>query len=160
MAATGDADTYARMRDGFSNASTPQEKLRHLYALTEFDDEALLLATCEFVMTPAVKTQNAPYVLRSAMANRRHGHSAWAFVRDHWAEANERFPSNTIVRMVDAVKLLNTPDLVADAGAFFAEHPIEQGAKTLEQILELQRVNAALRERDGATFAAFLEPSS
>jgi len=160
VAATGDADTYARMRDGFSNASTPQEKLRHLYALTEFDDEALLLATCEFVMTPAVKTQNAPYVLRSAMANRRHGHSAWAFVRDHWAEANERFPSNTIVRMVDAVKLLNTPDLVADAGAFFAEHPIEQGAKTLEQILELQRVNAALRERDGATFAAFLEPSS
>jgi puromycin-sensitive aminopeptidase len=93
------------------------------------------------------------------MANRRHGHTAWAFVRDHWDEANERFPSNAIVRMVESVSLLNTPDLVADAEAFFAEHPIEQATKTLEQILELQRVNAALRERDGVTLATFLETS-
>jgi aminopeptidase N len=158
VATTGDADTYTRMRAGFSNASTPQEKLRHLYALTEFDDEELLLATCEFAMSPAVKTQNAPFVLRAAMANRRHGRSAWAFVRDHWEEANERFPSNAIVRMVESVSLLNTPELVADAEAFFAEHPIEQAGKTLAQILELQRVNAALRERNGATFAAYLQP--
>ena len=60
-------------------------------------------------MTPAVKTQNAPFVLRSAISNRRHGGAAWAFVRDHWDEANDRFPSNTIVRMADGVKLLNTP---------------------------------------------------
>ena len=53
----------------------PSERLRHLYTLTEFDDEALLLETCEFVMTPAVKTQNAPFVLRSAISNRRHGDS-------------------------------------------------------------------------------------
>ncbi len=159
VAATGGAETYALLRDGFSTASTPQEKLRHLYALTEFDDEALLLETCDFVMTKAVKTQNAPFVLRSAIANRTHGSAAWAFVRDHWDETNERFPSNTIVRMVDAVKLLNTPELVADAADFFADHPIEQGAKTLEQILERQRVGAALRERDGERFAAFLVSS-
>jgi puromycin-sensitive aminopeptidase len=157
VAATGGSDTYARMRDGFLTASTPQEKLRHLYALTEFDDEALLLETCEFVMTPAVKTQNAPFVLRSAIANRLHGAAAWAFVRDHWDEMNDRFPSSTIVRMVDAVKTLNTPELVADAATFFAAHPIEQGAKTLEQILERQRVNAELRGRDGAALASFLE---
>ncbi len=160
VAATGGAETYALLRDGFSTASTPQEKLRHLYALTEFGDEALLLETCEFVMTPAVRTQNAPFVLRSAIANRAHGGAAWAFVRDHWDETNERFPSNTIVRMVDSVKLLNTPELVADAAAFFADHPIEQGAKTLEQILERQRVGAALRERDGQQFAAFLVASN
>ncbi len=159
VAATGDADTYARMRDGFTTASTPQERLRHLYALSEFDDEALLLATCEFVMTSAVKTQNAPFVLRSAIANRRHGAAAWAYVRDHWDEANDRFPGNTIVRMVDTVKLLNTPALVDDAAAFFADHPIEQGAKTLEQILERQRVNASMRSRDGADFAEFLTES-
>ena len=98
--------------------------------------------------------------MRAAIANRRHGAAAWAFVRDHWDEANERFPSNTIVRMVDAVKLLNTPELVDDAAAFFAEHPIEQGAKTLEQILERQRVNATMRERNGSEFAEFLEESA
>ncbi len=43
VAATGDADTYRRLRDRFLTASTPQEQLRHLYALAEFDDEALVL---------------------------------------------------------------------------------------------------------------------
>ena len=42
-------------------------------------------------------------------ANRHHGPAAWAFVRSRWAEADERFPRNTIVRMVESVKLLDTP---------------------------------------------------
>jgi puromycin-sensitive aminopeptidase len=51
------------------------------------------------------------------------------------------------------VKFLNTPELVDDAASFFAEHPIEQASKTLDQILERQRVNAELRALQGAAFA-------
>ena len=40
--------------------------------------------------------------------------------------------------------------------AFFAEHPIQQAAKTLDQVLERQRVNAALRAREHDRFAAAL----
>jgi puromycin-sensitive aminopeptidase len=148
VAATGDAATYDLMRSRSQNATTPQEQLRHLYALAEFDDETLILATCEFAMSESVKTQNAPFLLRAAIANRRHGAAAWRFVRDHWDEANKRFPSNTIVRMVDSVKLLTTDELVEEAASFFAAHPIEQATKTLEQILERQRINAALRRRE------------
>ena len=148
VAATGDADTYAQMRSRFLAAATPQEQLRHLYALAEFDDEALVLSTCEFAMTSAVRTQNAPFLLRATIANRHHGPAAWAFVRDHWSEALDRFPSNTIVRMVDSIKFLATPELVDDTAAFFADHPIEQAAKTLEQLLERQRVNTQLRLRE------------
>ena len=39
---------------------------------------------------------------------------------------------------------------------FFAEHPIPQAAKTLDQVLERQRVNAALRERESARLASAL----
>jgi puromycin-sensitive aminopeptidase len=148
VAATGDADTYRQMRDRFLTAPTPQEQLRHLYALAEFDDEALVLSTCEFAFTSAVRTQNAPFLLRSAIANRHHGTAAWAFVRDHWAEALDRFPSNTVVRMVESIRLLSTPELVNDTTAFFAEHPIAQAAKTLDQLLERQQVNTRLRIRE------------
>jgi puromycin-sensitive aminopeptidase len=154
VAATGDAATYDRMRTRVETASTPQEQLRHLHALAEFDDEALILTTCEFAMSDSVKTQNAPFLLRAAIANRHHGAAAWRFVRDHWDEANERFPSNTIVRMVDSVKLLTTDELVEETASFFADHPIEQAAKTLEQILERQRVNAALRRREAQRSAS------
>ena len=156
IASTGDVDTYDQMLERFRSGATPQEQLRHLYALTEFDDEALLMRTCEFAMSDDVKTQNAPFVLAQAIGNRHHGAAAWAFVRDHWDEANERFPTNTIVRMVSGVRLLNTPGAVDDAQSFFATHPIAQAAKTLEQILERQRVNAALRTRDAERLAAEL----
>jgi puromycin-sensitive aminopeptidase len=147
VAATGDADTYEQMRERFLTGSTPQEQLRHLYALAEFDDEALVLATCEFAMSSEVRSQNAPFLLRAAIANRHHGPAAWAFVRDHWDQALDRFPSNTIVRMVGSITYLSTPELVDDTSSFFADHPIEQAAKTLEQVLERQRVNMRLRLR-------------
>ena len=55
---------------------------------------------------------------------------------------------DTIVRMVDPVKLLDRAEHLASVQGFFAEHEIPQGAKTLAQILERQRVNAAVRGRE------------
>jgi hypothetical protein len=40
--------------------------------------------------------------------------------------------------------------------SFFSEHPIPQAAKTLDQVLERQRVNAALREREEANLQSAL----
>ena len=149
VAANGDGDDYDQMLDGFKNASTPQDELRHLMALPDFDDAELVARTCELAMSGDVKSQNAPFLLRRAIGSRRHGRQAWEFVKEHWEEANDSFPDNTIVYMIDGVKLLTTPDDVADTAAFFADHPIEQSAATLRQVLERQRVNAALRTRDG-----------
>lgn len=156
VAATGTVADYERLQHGFLTASTPQEQLRQLYALTEFDDEALILRTCEFALTDNVKTQNAPFVLRMAMSNRRHGAAAWGFIKDNWEHANKEFPTNTISRMVDSVKLLTTPELVADVQMFFVEHPIPQAVKTLDQILERQGINAALLARDAASLHTHL----
>jgi puromycin-sensitive aminopeptidase len=156
VAGTGDVDDYDRMVASMRTAATPQEALRLLYALASFDDPDLVLRTCALAMSDEVKTQNAPFLLRSCIANRRHGPRAWEYVRSVWGEANDRFPSNTIVRMVDGVKMLNRRDQVADVQAFFAEHPIEQATKTLDQILERQRVNADLRERESDRLPAAL----
>ncbi len=156
VAATGDGDVYERLLARYREATTPQDQLRHLFALAEFDDEALVHRTCELAMSDEVKTQNAPYLLRSCIANRRHGPAAWTFVRQHWDAANASFPSNSIVRMVDSVKMLTEERVAADVQAFFAEHPIEQAAKTLDQILERQRVNTALRSREQERFGSSL----
>jgi puromycin-sensitive aminopeptidase len=156
VAASGDADDYQRMIDGFTTASTPQDQLRHLYALAEFDDADLIARTCEFAMSGAVKTQNAPFLLRATIANRNHGRAAWEFVTANWERANTEFPGNTIVRMVDSVKLLTDETSVSSVHDFFAAHPIEQAVQTLEQVLERQRVNAALRERNRDDLSAHL----
>jgi puromycin-sensitive aminopeptidase len=156
VAVSGDTRDYEQMLDGFATASTPQERLRNLYALAEYDDADLIARTRELAMSDEVRTQNAPFLLRSTIANRHHGVASWEFVKSHWDEANERFPANTIVRMIDTVKLLTAPDVVDDAAQFFAAHPIEQAAQTLEQVLERQRVNASLLRREQERFAAYL----
>ncbi|MDQ3390681.1 MAG: M1 family metallopeptidase [Actinomycetota bacterium] len=156
VAATGNVDEYELFSAKFRTPRTPQEQMRYLYALAEFDDAELVARTCELAMSGEIKTQNAPFLLRQCIANRRHGWAAWQFVKTHWREANERFPTNTIVRMIDSVKLLNTSEAVADARSFFAEHPIDQATKTLEQVLERQQVNADLRQREADRFPASL----
>jgi puromycin-sensitive aminopeptidase len=148
VAATGDRADYEQCLEGFRRGPTPQEQLRNLYALAEFHDPALMEETLAFMLSGEVKTQNAPFVLGRCIANRDHGEQAWRFVREHWSELGTRFPANTIVRMIDPVKLLIRPEQQLDVAGFFAEHAIPQSAKTLQQVLERQRVNAAVRERD------------
>lgn len=142
VASRGDEIDYERFLEGFRTSQTPQEQLRNLYALAEFRDEALVARTCELALSPEVRTQNAPFLLRACIANESNGSNAWRFVAEHWTEANDKFPTNTIVRMIDSVKLLTREDDVEHVQRFFTDHPIPQGSATLRQILERQVINA------------------
>ena len=154
VAATGGAAEYDRYVERFKEATTPQEQLRYLYALADFPDEDLMARTLEFLLGPDVKSQNAPYALARCILNRERGEQAWRFVREHWDHANAAFPNPSIVRMIDPVKTLTRPEQEADVAGFFAEHDIPQAAKTLQQVLERQRVNVALRGREAPRLAA------
>ncbi len=154
VATVGDEADYERFLATFRAAPTPQDQLRALYALADFPTAELVGRTLELALGGEVKTQNAPFLLGRCIANRHHGRLAWDFVRRHWTQANAAFPENTIVRMIDPVRLLTDPDVVADVQSFFAEHPIPQSAKTLDQVLERQRVNAALRAREQERLSA------
>ncbi len=156
VAATGDAADYDWFVDKFRNAPTPQEKVRMLYALAEFDDAELMKRTCRLAFSGDVKSQDAPFLLARSIGNKHHGHIAWAAVQENWKMANDAFPGNSIVRMVSTVTTLNTPAHEAQLSAFFSEHPIPQAAKTLEQVLERQKVNVALRVREADSLLAAL----
>ena len=68
----------------------------------------------------------------------------------------ERFPDNTISRLLGGVTTLSRPEQAADVEAFLADHPVPQAVKTIEQHLERLRVNVALREREAVRVAAHL----
>ncbi len=156
VGATGGRDDWERILDGFRTATTPQSQLRHLYALAESEDETLVRRACELAFSEEVKTQNAPFLLNRCIANRRHGPMAFSIVKDRWQEAVDRFPTNTIVRMVNPVSWLVDDESAATVPDFFVDHPIPQSATTLDQILERQRVNVALRRRESEPLSAWL----
>jgi puromycin-sensitive aminopeptidase len=154
-----DAD-YDQYVDRFRSADTPQLKLRYMFALAEFPQEDQIRRTIDLALSADVKTQDAPFLLNRCIANRQNGAMAWESVRRQWPQLLERFPNNTIVRMVGSITSLTTPHLVADVQGFFSEHPIPQATKTLEQLLERQRVNADLRAREAEPLASALATGS
>jgi puromycin-sensitive aminopeptidase len=142
--------------DGFRNGATPQEEQRYLYALSDVRDPALMGQVLELSMTAEVRTQNAPFLIGACIANRDNGAVAWRVVHERWDEMNERFPSNSIVRMLHGIRAVTDPALAADIEAFLEEHPVPQAKQTLLQHLERMRVTVALREREAARLAASL----
>ena len=125
-AATAGAAEIDTIIERFQNGDTPQEELRFLYALAEVRDPEQMARVLELAMTPAVRTQNAPFLIGSCIANRDNGALAWKLVHERWDEMNERFPSNSIVRMLSGIRSVNDPALAADIEAFTAEHPVPQ----------------------------------
>jgi puromycin-sensitive aminopeptidase len=131
----------------FQAGETPQEELRFLYALAEVRQPEQMARVLDLAMTPAVRTQNAPFLIGACIANRDNGPQAWKLVHERWDEMNERFPSNSIVRMLSGIRSVSQPALAADIEAFTAEHPVPQAKQTLLQHLERMRVSVGLRER-------------
>ena len=73
VAATGGPEDFDVFLDRFHGEATPQEELRYLYALADFDDPALMDRLTAMSLTDEVRTQNAPYLLARAMGNRDQG---------------------------------------------------------------------------------------
>ncbi len=159
VAAAGQADDFDEYVARFRASTNPQEELRYLYALAGFDQPDLVDRLVAMCLTDEIRSQNAPYVLGRTMANRDHGPRAWAHVRDHWDEINQRFPSNSIVRMLSGLRSLWSPEVAADVYAFFENHDVPQGDKQLAQHLERLEVNVALRARASQALAHHLHPA-
>jgi len=147
VAANGDAADYERYWTAYRESPTPQEQYRYLFALPLFRDPALFDRTLEATFGDDIRSQDAPFVFAYSLINRDLGERAWDTLRARWNEAEERFPAQLTIRMAEGVRYLTLSEQVDEARAFFAEHPIPQSAKMLEQMLERQRVAAALRQR-------------
>lgn len=155
--AIGDEADYEDFLASSRAATTPQEEIRYLMALADFPDFDLVARLFPAILAGDVRSQNAPYWLGRALTNRVCGADVWRFVADNWDVLNELFPSGSIVRMVAGVATLTEPAQVSDVQAFFDRHPVPQGATTLAQILERQRVGASLRARESGRLSRLFE---
>ncbi len=150
ICAHGNKSVFEEVQGRYESAATPQDAIRYLYALGMFPDRAIAQRAADFAFSEQVRAQDAPYFLRILLENRHVGAIGWEAISKNWDKANERFPINSIIRMVNGIRMLLEPELVAQTQAFFAEHEIPQAGLMLPQTLEIQRVNAALRERTRA----------
>ncbi len=156
VAASGDETDFDDFIEAWKGAPTPQEELRYLGALNDFPEPELIQRIYKLILEGDVRSQNAPMLLRRALVNRDAGRQTWDFISENWDLLTDMFASSLMVRMVDGVTTLNHPSDVEMVSAFFAENEVPSGTQTLVQILERQRVYAALRERESERLGDFL----
>jgi puromycin-sensitive aminopeptidase len=149
-----DAD-WERYVERYRTTASPQEQLRYLYALGQFPSAALAERTLAMCLDE-VRSQNAPFVVFHLLANRDVNAQTWAWVKANWDRIVERYPDNTIPRLLGGVVTLSTPAQADDVRAFVAAHPVEQATKTVEQHLERLEVNVRLRQREAGPVAEHL----
>ena len=159
VAWNGGKDDYELFWTRVRSATTPQEEVRYLFRLAAFPDAELVERTLEATLDE-IRSQNGAFVIASALANRRGGRQAWAWLVDHWDEVLKRLPGNTHGRMLEGIVRLTDPESVAAVAAFLAEHPVPNARKQIDQLLERQRVNAAFAERSRPVLAERFTPSA
>ena len=153
VAQHGDADTYRTLRDRWQHAATPQDEQRLLGSLAETAVEDCFAQTLAATLTD-VRSQDAPYLLRSCLSHPKFGAEAWKFVCDNLDELTQRFPSNAMPRMFEGVRWLIDPALSDSIGATLGAESAWAGHLVVRQHLEMLDVHRALVARVGDEIAS------
>ncbi|MEZ5263062.1 MAG: M1 family metallopeptidase [Acidimicrobiales bacterium] len=156
LAHVGGEARWQEFKGRIAVAANPQEVRRYTFALADFDDRALTEATLQLCLDGEIKSQDGPFVVARTIANRRMADRAWSFVEQQWDALNERFPTNTISRMLATITTVTDPALAERIGTFLDGHPVPQGAKTVAQNREKMGVMVALARREAAALAEAL----
>ncbi|MGH9083259.1 MAG: ERAP1-like C-terminal domain-containing protein, partial [Acidimicrobiales bacterium] len=138
---------YEAMLERYRHPATPQEELRYLMALAAFPDVGLAERTFTLALKE-VRSQNAPYLVASLLANRVGGPAVWERVKAEWSRMLDRFPVNSHSRMLQGCRsLCGDPALAEDVSAFLHAHPLQTAQRTVTQMLERLAINVAFGER-------------
>ena len=157
LAHTGDAAIYDEFRQISHNAATPQEEQRYQFALASFRQPDLFTRTLDMTLNGEVRTQNAPYLMRSLLMNTEGRELAWRFLQERWGDMLEKFPDVSIVRMCEGITALVTPELEAQVNAFFTDHPVPNAGKMMDQHLEKLHVAVACQQREAENLREYFE---
>ena len=146
IAASATPAEHAEIERRWREAGTPQEELRRLYSLVDTDEPQLFDHALDLAMTE-VRTQNAPYLLRRALDHPTLGVDAWKTVRSRWEEVVERFPSNSLPRMLEGVRLLTDASTAEQVDDFLGELVELAGSMQVTQHVERMWVTVRAAER-------------
>ena len=142
--------------DRFRHGATPQEQIRHLYALGNARDPELFDRYLALCATEEVRAQNLAFAYAAAIRNRVHADRAWDAVEVQWSTIVERLPFTMLHRLVGGVTSISDPGLAERVAAFLGRQDVPHANALIAQHMERMRTLVALRERSGADVARSL----
>jgi len=157
-ASHGDEKLYDELAAAADRAASPDEHYRYLYALTDFEQPALIDRSLDYALSPKLRSQDTALFLASLLGHPAARARTWAFTKAHW----EALAPKITIALGD-VNFVSGLGAFCDAGArddiqsFFAARTLPAATRTLKQTVERIDNCTGLRERQRATVAGWLK---
>lgn len=155
VAWNGGPSVHSRLVGLYKKAPTQEEKMRHLAALSSFQDPRLLLKTLDFSQTRHVRSQNMHLPIMRIAANPHGRDILWPWLQKNWSGLGTKVGHGNPLfgRIVASIGNVAGPEMEAQIRLFFRRNPVPGTERTLEQTLERVRIRSKFRARIHKEFA-------
>jgi puromycin-sensitive aminopeptidase len=149
VAANGDDADFQDFYQLLKASPNPEEEGHFRRALSSFHDAELLKRTLDLCVNPEeIRQQDSPGMLARILQSEHAGEYAWQYAKDNWDKLNAIYSNAGMIRLCDGIPSLATAKLEEDVHAWMADHPIEGLSQWTDQLLEEQRINRLMNERE------------
>jgi len=154
----GDAKLYDALLAAAERAASPDEHYRYLFAVTDFQDAALIDRGLQFALSPKLRRQDTALYLAQYMSNPVGRPKAWAFIKEHWTALQPKvFVSGGDTYLVNSLSAFCAAGARDDIQAFFTAHRLPTASRTLQQTIERINNCIGVREKQAPALAAWLK---
>jgi hypothetical protein len=159
---SGDAglyDKYVALLERLS--PQPEDYYRLFGAVSWFRDPALVARSLELAMTPGIRTQDKGALLGGLLSRPWAAETAWEFVKENWSRLTAALGTfQGIPTILGSLGDLCSERQAADVRLFFTASRTASYGRTLQRAVERIENCAAIRARQSAVLAKWLEASS
>jgi len=148
VAWNGDSKTHKKLTTLYKLAKTQEEKLRFLGALSNFQNEALLLKSLNFSLSPFVRSQNMRLPIIKIASNPYGKRILWKWLKKHWKNLSNKVGHGnpSFNRIVASISQVADITMEKEIRQFFKKNPTPGTERTLEQTIERIKINSKFLE--------------
>lgn len=157
-ARNGDMEEHQKLWDIYDAATTPLEKVRFLRSVAAVETPEAALATLDLMVDGDIRSQDTFWVFARLLSGKA-GPSVWERSRERWTEVLASMPGMTRTRIAEGLSALSQPEVAASVRGHFAEHPVPEATRPIQQNLEKLDANIALRERETPVVSKYFSRS-
>lgn len=140
----------------YRKAAMHEEKNRIGGSLGAFRQQSLLKKTLRFALSADVRPQDSVRIIAGVTINHAGTALAWQFIKANWETFLKRYSgSRELSYLIEPLGVSASLPLAKDLEAFLRKHPAPGTERTVRQVLERIRSNAAWLKRDRAALARF-----
>jgi aminopeptidase N/puromycin-sensitive aminopeptidase len=156
----GDAALFDAYQAQLKAAKSPADYYRYLYALTEFRNPALVERGLAMLLSPEMRTQDAPHYLSAFYRVTDSQAQAWEFTKKRWADLQHHWTTWGGGTVVNGTHNFCDAKLRNDVTQFFGTHKVAASERGLKQSLERIDYCIDLRTQQSPKLAAWLKSNS